>query len=121
MFDISNPLDVQEISKLHLSSYDHSEALYNHRAVMISTSANVFGFEIEGYNNGDYKRDYVVYTYENDQFVEVLKIETKNQYGEIYSSRGTFIGNMFYLLTRDGSVKSYDLDTGKLCDSLIIK
>ena len=121
MFDISNPIDVQEISKLHLSSYDHSEALYNHRAVMISTSANIFGFEIEGYSKGDYKRDYVVYTYENDQFVEVLKIETKNQYGEIYSSRGTFIGNMFYLLTRDGSVKSYDLDTGKLCDSLIVK
>ena len=121
MFDISNPVDVQEISKLHLSSYDHSEALYNHRAVMISTSANIFGFEIEGYSKGDYKRDYVVYTYENDQFVEVLKIETKNQYGENYSSRGTFIGNMFYLLTRDGSVKSYDLDTGKLCDSLTLK
>ena len=121
MFDISNPADVQEISKLHLSSYDHSEALYNHRAVMISTGANIFGFEIEGYNNGDYKRDYVVYTYENDQFVEVLKIENENQYGKIYSSRGTFIGNMFYLLSRDGSVKSYDLDTGKLCDSLIIK
>ena len=62
MFDISNPADVQEISKLHLSSYDHSEALYNHRAVMISTSANIFGFEIEGYSKGDYKRDYVVYT-----------------------------------------------------------
>ena len=121
MFDISNPADVQEISKLHLSSYDYSEALYNHRAVMISTGANIFGFEIEGYNKGDYKRDYVVYTYENDQFVEVLKIEMKNQYGEIYSSRGTFIGNMFYLLTRDGSVKSYNLDTGKLCESLTLK
>ena len=121
MFDISNPADVQEISKLHLSSYDYSEALYNHRAVMISTGANIFGLEIEGYNKGDYKRDYVVYTYENDQFVEVLKIETKNQYGEIYSSRGTFIGNMFYLLARDGSVKSYNLDTGKLCESLTLK
>lgn len=121
MFDISNPADVREISKLHLGSYDYSEALYNHRAVMISTGANILGFEIEGYSKGDYKRDYIVYTYENDRFVEVLKIETKNQYGEIYSSRGTFIENMFYLLTRDGSVKSYDLDTGKLCDSLTIK
>ena len=73
---------------------------------------------MEGYNNGNYKRDYVVFTYENDQFVEVLKIETNNKYGEMYSSRGTFIGDMFYLLTRDGSVKSYDLDTGELCESL---
>ena len=121
MFDISNPVDVQEISKLYLSSYDHSEALYNHRAVMISTSANIFGFEIEGYNNGNYKRDYVVFTYENDQFVEVLKVETNNQYGEMYSSRGTFIGDKFYLLTRNGNVKSYDLDTGELRESLTIE
>ncbi len=120
MFDISNPADVQEITKLHLNSYDHSEALYNHRAVMISTSANIFGFEMEGYSNGNYQRDYAVFTYEKDQFVEVLKIETSNKYGEIYSSRGTFIGNTFYLLTRDGSVKSYDLDTGKLCESITI-
>lgn len=118
MFDITDPANVEEISKLHLNDYDHSEALYNHRAVMISPDANIFGFEAEGYGNGDYKRDYIVYTYENDRFVEVIKIETKNQYGEIYSNRGTFIGNVFYLLTGDGSVRSYDLHTGRLCDSL---
>ena len=121
MFDISNPADVQEIAKLHLSSYDHSEALYNHSAVMISPGANIFGFEMEGYNKGDYKKDYVVYTYENEQFEEVLKVETNNQYGEIYSSRGTFIGDTFYLLTRNGNVKSYNLETGELRESLIIE
>lgn len=121
MFDISNPADVQEISKLNLSNYDYSEALYNHRAVMISTSANILGFEMEGYNSGNYQRDYVVFTYENEQFVEALKIETNNKSGYQYSSRGTFIGNMFYLLTGDGSVESYDLETGTLCESLIIE
>lgn len=121
MFDISNPTDVQEITKLNLSNYNYSEALYNHRAVMISTSANIFGFEMEGYNSGNYQRDYVVFTYENEQFVEEVKIETNNKSGYQYSSRGTFIGNMFYLLTGDGSVESYDLETGKLCDSLIIE
>ena len=118
MFDISNPADVQEITKLNLSNYDYSEALYNHRAVMISTTANIFGFEMEGYNSGNYKRDYVVFTYENEQFVEALKIETKDKNGYSYSSRGTFIGDMFYLLAGDGSVESYDLETGILCDSL---
>lgn len=118
MFDISNPAEVQEISKLHLRNYHYSEALYNHRAVMISVNANIFGFEMEGHKNGNFKRDYLVFSYENDIFVEKLKVETNNKYGEIYSSRGTFIGDVFYLLTRDGSVKSYDLNTGKRLESL---
>ena len=53
--------------------------------------------------------------------MEVLKIETKNQYGQIYSSRGTFIGDTFYLLTGDGGVKSYDLETGELRESLTME
>lgn len=118
MFDISNPADVQEISKLSLSNYYYSEVLYNHRAVLISVGANIFGFEVEGQENGDFKKDYLVFSYEDDEFVQRLKIETNNKYGEIYSSRGTFIGNIFYLLTRDGGVKSYDLNTGKQVDSL---
>ena len=52
---------------------------------------------------------------------EVLKVETNNQYGEIYSSRGTFIGDTFYLLTRNGNVKSYDLETRELRESLIVE
>ena len=118
MFDISNPGDVQEISKLHLKSYDYSEALYNHRAVMISTSANVFGLEMEGYIEGNFKRDYVVYTYEDEKFVEKLKVEMNNKYGEIYFSRGTFIGDIFYILTGDGRVESYDLKTGEKIEQL---
>ena len=118
MFDISNPAEVQEISKLHLVNYNYSEALYNHRAVMISVNANIFGFELEGYESVNFKRDYLVFSYENDKFVQKLKLETSNKYGEIHSSRGTFIGEVFYLLTRDGSAASYDLNTGKKLESL---
>lgn len=118
MFDISNPVEVREISKLHMNNYYYSEALYNHRAVMISVNANIFGFELEGHENGNFKRDYLVFSYEDDKFVQKLKVETNNKYGAIYSSRGTFIGDVFYLLTRDGSVKSYDLKTGNLIERL---
>jgi len=45
-------------------------------------------------------------------------VETKDKYGAIHSSRGTFIGDVFYLLTRDGSVTSYDLRTGDKLESL---
>ena len=118
MFDISDPSNVQEVTKLPLSEYYHGEALYNHRAVMISVGANIFGFEAEGHENGKYKKDYLVFSYEDDKFVQKLKVETKNKYGEIHSSRGTFIGDAFYLLTRDGSVRSFDLNTGKELESL---
>ena len=118
MFDISNPAKVTEIAKLPLSKYDYSEVLYNHRAVMISVPVNIFGFEAEGYENGNYKKDYLVFSYEDDKFVQKLKVETNNKYGEIYSSRGTFIGDVFYLLTRNGNVSSYDLKTGEKLESL---
>ena len=101
-----------------LSKYDYSEVLYNHRAVMISVPVNIFGFEAEGYEDGNFKKDYLVFSYEDDKFVQKLKVETNNKYGEIYSSRGTFIGDVFYLLTRNGNVSSYDLKTGEKLESL---
>lgn len=118
MFDISDPKAVKEIAKRSLKQYYESEALYNHRAVMISPKANIFGFEVTGYESGSYKRDYLVFSYENDKFVQKLNIEVSHKYGEIYASRGTFIGEVFYLLTRDGSVKSYDLNTGEKLEEI---
>lgn len=118
MFDISNPEAVKEIAGYSLEQYYESEALYNHRAIMISVDANIFGFEAATYGNGKYEKNYFVFSYENDKFVQKLKIKTDNKYGEMYSSRGTFIGDIFYLLTRDGNVKSYSLKTGEQLEKL---
>ena len=118
MFDTSDKTDVEEITKLHLEDYDYSEALYNHRAVMISTGKNFFGFEAEGFRNREYQRHYLVYSYENDEFVQKLKIDTKDADGGYYTSRGTFIGDVFYLLSENGSVRSYNLNSGAQLESL---
>ena len=118
MFDVSDKKNVSEISKKNLKNYEYSEALYNHRAVMISAGKNIFGFEAEGFKDGFY-RDYMVFTYENEEFVQKLKINVKNKEGKFaISSRGTFIGDTFYLLLTDGTVRSYDLNSGKLIDSI---
>ena len=117
MFDVSDKTNVTEIAKENLKNYEYSEALYNHRAVMISVGKNIFGFEAEGYRDGYYK-DYVVFTYENDTFLQMLKVSTKSADGDYYSARGTFIGDIFYLLLGDGTVRSYDLNTGKILESL---
>ena len=118
MFDISDKSDVKEIAKLPMENYNYSEALYDHRAVMISTTKNLFGFAAEGSGNGGYWRHYFVYAYENDEFVQKLKIDTKDAEGGYDTVRGTFIGDVFYLLCENGSVRSYDLKTGAQLESL---
>lgn len=118
MFDISDPSNVQEISRLPLEKNNYSEALYNHHAIMISPAKNIIGFEAEGSNFGDYWKEYLVYTYEEEQFVQKIKIDTKTEDGCYYLTRGTFIGDVFYLLRGDGSIQSYNLNTGEHLESL---
>lgn len=118
MFDVTDKSNVQEIAKYSMEAYDYSEALYNHHAVMINTEKNIFGFAAEGYENRQFIRKYFVFTYENDEFVQKIKVDAKDTDGYFSSVRGTYIGDIFYLLLGDGSVKSYDLDTGKQLESL---
>ena len=118
MFDVSDKSNVTEIARKNLKDYNYSEALYNHRAVMISTGKNIFGFAAEGSSGGQFYRKYFVFSYENDAFVQKLKVDAGNADGNYYSVRGTFIGDVFYLLLGDGSVRSYDLNTGKQLESL---
>ena len=118
MFDVSDKTNVTEISKTNLSKYNYSEALYNHHAVLINVDKNLFGFTAEGSGKGDFWYDYVVYSYENDQFVEKLKINAKNKEGNYHTVRGAFIGDVFYLLRSDGSADSYNLTDGRHLGSL---
>ena len=118
MFDISDNTNVQEITRLPLDKYNYSEALYNHHALMIQPNKNIIGFEAEGSDGGDYCKDYLIFTYENGVFVQKLKIDTKNENGHYYFSRGTYIGDVFYLLCGDGSITSYDLNSGEKLESL---
>lgn len=116
MFDISDPANVKEQHKYDLSGYDFSEALYNYKAVMIDTEKNLFGFFAEGYRGEESKRDYLVFTYdyENERFQEKMKISCGNDEKHFYSNaRGTYIGEVFYLLCGNGRIESYSLTDGE--------
>ena len=60
---------------------------------------------------------YLVYAYEDGAFVQKLKVDAggEGSYGRI---SGTFIGDVFYLLKEDGSVRSYDRASGKLLEEV---
>ena len=100
-------------SKTNLEKYSYSEALYNHHAALVNVGKNLIGFAAEGSNKGEYWFHYFVYAYENDEFVQKLKINAKNKNGNIYTVRGSYIGDIFYLLRSDGSVDSYHLNDGR--------
>lgn len=107
MFDVADPKDVKEESRLRLENYNYSEALYNHRAVLIDVSENIIGFCAEGSDYGKYWKRYLVFTYENGAFVKQMELDMGAE-GENYERlRATFIGDVLYLLNENGSVRAY--------------
>lgn len=118
MFDISDPAVVKEEARKELTDYNYSEVLCNYKAVLIDTSENLIGFCAEGSNQGEYWKDYLVYAYENGSFVQKLKLETRAEDGGFYRTRGTFIGEVLYLLRENGSVQAYNRESGKLLETL---
>lgn len=120
MFDVSDPADLKEVSRMPLEKYNYSEALYEHRAVLIDTQENMIGFEAEGSDRGEYWKDYLLfsYKYEEETFVQTLKIDTRRTAEDYCRTRGTFIGDTFYLLFEDGAVRAYDRGTGALKEEL---
>lgn len=108
MFDVSDPAAPKEAARLHLKAYDHSDALFDHRAVLIDPAENLIGFQAVG----DGRCTYFVFAYEEGAFVQKLKIEAGTKEEQYVRARGTFIGDIFYLLRANGSVQAYDWKTG---------
>lgn len=110
MFDISDPSDVKEQSKLILP-YDYAMALYDYKSVFIDTDKNLFGFYAEDYEE-DYRSEYALFTYADGAFQEKMKIDCSDS--KVYSDRvrGTYIGERFYLLCSNGRIEEYSLADG---------
>ncbi len=120
MSDISDPADLKEVSRLWLKDYDYSEALWDHRAVLIDTIENIIGFGAEGWRKNNHQEDYLLFSYKEGDFVQILKADASSEkygYGRV---RGTFIGKVFYLLFENGTVCAYDRETGELLEELPI-
>ncbi|MCL2803420.1 MAG: beta-propeller domain-containing protein [Micrococcales bacterium] len=66
MFDTSDPYAVDLIAGKHLAA-SGSEALDNHKAVLVDTEQSLIGFPTWSYDSsGGYKYSYVVYSYDPD-------------------------------------------------------
>jgi inhibitor of cysteine peptidase len=118
MFDITDKVNVTEKSIYKLSSNTtYSEALYNHKAILIDAKKNIIGFPVSEYNY-DYsnKSNYKFYKYDNNEFVEIGSILFNEKFD--YSNlRGLYIGNYIYIYSQNQFVNSYDMNTFAQVDS----
>lgn len=114
MFDLSDPAELTEASRYLLTNYNFSEALYDHRAVLIAQEENLIGFSAEGSNRGKYWKKYLVFSYEDGEFVKKLEADMGSEDQGGYRLRGTFIGDCFYLLSENGSARAYDRENWEL-------
>ncbi len=113
MFDISNPQDVKEQSKLLLSEFDYSEALYNYKAVLIDAKKNLFGFCADDYYGDDSRTVYMLFTFKDGNFAKVMEIDCSDYERYGYEVRGTYIGERFFLFAENGVVEEYGLADGR--------
>lgn len=93
MFDVSDPSNVTEKQMLKLEN-GWSEALYNHKAILVLPDKNIIAFPMNG--NG-----YTVYGYDAETgFTERAFMEIKDILWD--QVRGVQIGDLFYVCASNG-------------------
>lgn len=126
MFDISNPEDVTVLDQSIIREAYYSPAEYNHKALMIDTKKNIFGFmyqesttDAKGiYTTNNY---YVTYSYDKeDGFVETGKYKLDMKDYDVDGIRSVYIGNYLYIATQRDIV-SYEIGTDNQIDKLSLQ
>ncbi len=94
MFDVSDPKDVKLVAKTEIEEY-YSEALYNHKAILIDPEKNLIGFPGSDYN-------FYVFSYTDGRFKQEGMFDLIDEDNGVYwnwsGSRGLYIDNYLYLI-----------------------
>ena len=100
MIDTADPAALKEESTLEIDA-DYSQALYNHKAILVDQARDLIAFPAEG--------NYLVYGYSADQGFQLKKeITFENEWD--WQSRGIYIGDCFYVVSSD-CIYTIDLNT----------
>ncbi len=112
MFNISDPANVTEDDVTVIDGYIYSQALDNHKEMLVSPTKNLIGFNaIDDMGNVDY----LIYKYTNDAFIKVATLQI--DMGQKFGARGIFINDAFYIIN-DERVEIYELETFKPIKSI---
>lgn len=149
MFDVSDKTDVTEKSILKLgANYYYSEALNNHKAILVDTNKNLIGFPVQytGYNYNKtkepaYKEDVSSDTNIDGEVSGPTEAEYTINYGYVFYKyendefvklgsisltdiykweglRGLYIGDYLYIVSADQFISSYDIHTFEEIDTI---
>ena len=116
MFDVSDPANTKEVAKLILD-VDSADLLYgNYKSVLIDPEKNLFGFSCSDWgeeeDNWEEKGYYMVFSYKDGEFSELLtsKLDMDDGYWDM--ARGIYAGDYFYLI-HDEKIRSYSMEDYK--------
>ena len=107
MFNTSDPFDVTEQVNLKVP-FDHSEALYNHKAVLVDAKTGLIGFPVASWRSDRPDQRYLVYRYTDGAFTLEEKLRPAlPETGE--GVRGLTLNGDLYIASSAG-VDVYQLD-----------
>lgn len=107
MFDTSDPFDVTEQTNLKVP-FDDSEALYNHKAVLVDAQAGLIGLPATSWRSDKVSQRYLVYRYADGGFVLEEKLQPTVP-DDGYGVRGLTLNGDLYIASSAG-VDVYRLD-----------
>ncbi len=110
MFDISDPANVTEKHKLIFDTIYWSDALYDHKAIMVYADRNIIAFPTNG--------GYIVCGYGDEGFYKRFELELNDNYYHS-AQRGMFIGDSFYICS-DILLSRFDIESFEKTGELVI-
>ncbi len=124
MFDISDPHNVTEEDKTILEDVYSSEALYNHKAILVNGNKNIIGFAADGYfslitddtYDLNFSQFYCIYAYEDGKFVEKATVNLGSDFNG--NVRGMYIGEYIYVVTTWGTVDVISMNDYSIVKSI---
>lgn len=128
LFDVSDMGKPEEIANYIIGeSGSYSEALYNHKAVMVDEASGQIAFDAyiaDGKNWNDSNQGALVISYGGRQIKQRAFLESQQQevYGKYipYGRRVAYIGDTLYYI-QDGIINAFDYDSFEKIGSLILK
>jgi inhibitor of cysteine peptidase len=128
LFDVSDMGKPRELTNLVIGeSGSYSEALYNHKAVMVDAASQQIVFDAYISRNkdwSDYSQGALVISYKDNKVSQkgFLKYEQPEVYGKYipYGRRAVYIGNTLYYI-QDGIINAFDYNSLEKTGSLVLK
>ncbi len=115
MFDVSDNGDLKENGIVVLNtetmgrSYVYSEAVYDHKQLLIDAEKNIIGFPVitDAYSY------YFMFKYENGEFKQIGYINNSNT-SNLYFNRAVYIGEYVYMFSSESAVSASINDMTKV-------